>query len=470
MIHFAVAFALLLHVLWWGAGLAMLAMPRGWRRFWPVLVVPAGLALQSAVVWAGAMGGLKGTNGYAWWSEVVPVVLLAVGVGRVGRGGKGSPASGLLPRRAWVDMQRIGVVWLASVGVLGLLVVPLAWASQTLTTISLASCDAGDYAAGARVLQEFARTDRSGFLGLTEVVRVHGADNFFEYWTRLNHFTPSALIAFNGSVLGCTPDELTSLLTMVLLAGSLPVVFWMARAVMGFSGAPSAAVAVLYGLSPLNWYGVGHVAPGQLLAAMAVGLITWAGVALWRGRLTWARGLSFAGVLAMGYWLVLGSYNFFVVLCLVPAVAYAGGLALWHGEWRRLGQWFVVMLAPLAVCGVVFAGRVAGLLERFQLLRTYDFGWKIPALTPEGWLGLVSGPELAPWGWGGVRWVLAAAVIGLLAWATVRAVSERRKKPGSHLRSRCPCWRGMRFSNGVGCTWAQTRATMRSRCSRFSIR
>lgn len=77
-----------------------------------------------------------------------------------------------------MDMQRIGVVWLASVGVLGLLVVPLAWASQTLTTISLASCDAGDYAAGARVLQEFARTDRSGFLGLTEVVRVHGADNF----------------------------------------------------------------------------------------------------------------------------------------------------------------------------------------------------------------------------------------------------------------------------------------------------
>ena len=121
-----------------------------------------------------------------------------------------------------MDVQRIGVVWLASVGVLGLLVVPLAWASKGLTTLSLASCDAGDYAAGARVLQEFARTDRSGFLGLTEVVRVHGADNFFEYWTRLNHFTPSALIAFNGSVLGCTPDELTSLLTMVLLAGSLP--------------------------------------------------------------------------------------------------------------------------------------------------------------------------------------------------------------------------------------------------------
>lgn len=416
MIHFPVAFALALHVLFWGAGLAMLAMPRAWRRFWPVLMVPAGLALQSAVVWGGAMANVKGTNSYALGSEVLPAALLAAGLWRRGL------------RGAWVDVQRIGVVWLASAGVLVLLVAPLAWAAKGLTTTSLASCDAADYAAGARVLQEFARTERGGFLGLTEVVSVQSVDNFFDYWTRLNHFTPSALIAFNGSVLDCAPHELTSLLTMVLLASSLPVVFWMARAVVGFGAGPSAAVAVLYGLSPLTWYVVGHVAPGQLLAAMAVALITWAGVALWRGRLTAGRGLQLAGVLAVGYWLLLGSYNFFVVLCLVPAVAHAGGLALWHGEWRRFGRWLLVMLAPLAACGVVFAGRVAGLIERFQLLRTYDFGWKIPALTPEGWLGLVSGPELEPWRFGGIRWVLAAGVVGLLAWATVRAVRERRRK------------------------------------------
>jgi hypothetical protein len=379
MIHFPVAFVLLLHVLWWGAGLAMLAMPRGWRRFWPVLVVPAGLALQSAVVWAGAMVGLKGTNSYALGSEGLPLVLLVVAWWRCGG------------RALWVDTQRIGIVWLAGAGCLGLLVMPLAWASPGLTTISLGSCDAGDYAAGARVLQEFARTERGGFLGLTEVVRVQSVDNFFDYWTRLNHFTPSALIAFNGTVLDCAPHELTSLLTMVLLAGSLPTVFWSARAVIGFSAVPSAAVAVLYGLSPLNWYVVGHVAPGQLLAAMAVALITWAGVALWRGRLEWRRSVQFSGVLAVGYWLLLGSYNFFIVLGLVPALAYAGGLALWHGEWRRLGRWLAMVLWPLGACGVVFSGRVAGLVERFQLLSTYDFGWKIPVLTPEGWLGLVSG-------------------------------------------------------------------------------
>ena len=50
MIHHLVAFALLLHVLFWGAGAALLAMPRPWRRLWPVLIVPLGFALQSAVV------------------------------------------------------------------------------------------------------------------------------------------------------------------------------------------------------------------------------------------------------------------------------------------------------------------------------------------------------------------------------------------------------------------------------------
>ena len=416
MIHFAVAFALLLHVLFWGAGLAALAMPRPWRRFWPVLVVPAGLALQSAVVWAGARANLPGTNSYARGSEILPLALLALAWWR--RGG----------RAAWVDVQRIGLVWLASAGCLVLLVAPLAWASKGLTTTSLGSCDAGDYAAGARVLQEFSRTDRGGFIGLTEVVHVQSVDNFFEYWTRLNHFTPAALIAFNGSVLDCAPHELTGLMTMVLLAGLLPVVFWMARAVTGFSGAPSVAVTVLFGLSPLMWYVVGHVAMGQLLAAMAVALITWAGVALWRGKLTWARAGQFAGVLAIGYWLLLGSYNFFVVLCLVPAVAHAGGLTLARSEWRRFGRWLIVMLGPLALCGVVFAGRVAGLIERFQLLRQFDFGWKIPALTPEGWLGLVSGPDLEPWSIFGLRWMLTAAVVMLLAWAAARAWNERRQK------------------------------------------
>lgn len=415
MIHLPVAFALLLHVFLWGAGAAQFVTPRPWRRFWPVLAFPAGLALISATVWLGAHAGWRGTDAYARSAGIVPFALLGLALWRHGL------------RATWVDLSRFGLVWAAVAAALTALVLPLAFASPDLTTISLGSCDAADYAAGARVLQEFARGDREGFLGLVEVVRVHSVDNFFDYWLRLNHFTPSALIAFHASVFGLAPHELTSLTVAVLLASLLPLVFWVARAVVGYSGGVSLVVAGLYGLNPVLWYAVAHVAPGQLLAAQAVALLTWAGVALWRGRLAWRRGAQFAGVLALGYWLVLGSYNFFLLVCLVPAATYAGGLAVWRRTWTRLTRWAAVLTLPLAAVAAVAFDRVAGLAERLTLLQTYDFGWKIPALTAEGWLGMVQGPDLAPWSHFGVRWLLSAAVVGLLVWAWLRAAQQRHR-------------------------------------------
>ena len=415
MIHYLVAFGLLLHVCFWGAGLAMLAMPRSWRRFWPVLVVPAGLALQSVIVWLAAWADLPGTLSYAWWTQPLPLALLGLAIAR--RGGRG----------IFIDLSRFGVVGATIAGCLVLLVLPLVLASNGLTTTSLGSNDAADYAAGARVLLEFARSDRVGFLGLTEVVQLHSVDNFFDHWLRLNHFTPSALLAFNGAILDCAPHEIVGLLTVVVLAGTIPIVFLVARAVIGYSGGASVVIAAVYGLSPVTWYAVAHVAPGQLLAAQAVALINWAGIALWRGRLTVTRARQFAGVLAIGYGLLLGSYNFMLLVCLVPSVAYAGSLVLGNGEWRRLAGWLAAVLAPLIPCALVFAERVAGLAERFRLFGEYDFGWRIPALGPEGWLGMVQGPDLEPWSWAGLRWVLAAIVVTMLGWSLLRGWRQRRR-------------------------------------------
>ncbi len=438
MIHLPVAFAVLLHVFLWGAGAALLLAPRPWRRFWPVLVFPAGFALISAIVWFGALAGLRGTDTYARALAGAPFALLGLAVWRHG------------PRATWIDLSRFGLIWAATGGILAVLVLPLAVASPALTTVSLGSCDAADYAAGARVLQEFARSDREGFLGLAEVVRVHSVDNFFDYWLRLNHFTPSALLAFHASVLGLAPHELTSILVAVILAGAIPPAFWVARAVTGYSGGVSLILAVLFGLSPILWYAVAHVAPGQLLAAQAVALLNWAGIALWRGRLTWRRGRQFAGVLALGYWLVLGSYNFFLLACLIPAAIYAGGLALWERAWRRFARWSAILALPLAGVALLFFGRVAGLAERLTLLQTYDFGWRIPALTAEGWLGMVQGPDLAPWSAFGLRWLLSAAVIGLLVWAWLRAAQQRHRQLWVALALSLPVLAGYLFLQARG--------------------
>lgn len=416
MIFYAVGFILLWHVLFWGAGLAVFAMPKPWRRFWPILTVAAGFALQSTVVWIGAYLGLPGTNSYAWVSEIIPAVLLGLAIRRFGW------------RILWADVCRFGLVWLIMVGTFAALLLPIAIASPGLTTISLGSNDAPDYAAGARVFMEFAHADRQGFLGLTEVVRVMSVDNFFDFWLRLNHFTPSALLAINGTVLNCPPHELTSILTMFVMATTVPVVFWMARAVFGYSGAASLAISALFGISPIPWYSVAHVSPAPLIAAQAIGLLNWSAITLWQGQLTWRRGLQFGGVMTIGYALILGSYNFIVIVCIVPAIACAGVKTLCLHSWRRFARWQLIVLAPLAAAGVLFAARVEGLVERFMLFQTFDFGWKIPGLTPEGWLGLVQGGTLQPWVWAEARWLLSSVVIAALAWSIAVALWSRRRR------------------------------------------
>jgi hypothetical protein len=337
MMFFLVAFALLVLALFWGAGVAVLAMPRPWRRFWPVVALPMGFTLQSVAVWIGAHADWPGTNRYARASLIVPALLLLAAVRQRG------------PRQLQADCARFGVLAALMAAGLVLIMAPMAIASRGLTTLSLGSCDAADYAAGARVFMEFAHSDRVGFLGLTEVVRVMSTDNFYDFWLRLNHFTPSALIALNGSILDCSPFELTGVLTAVVMISTLPLVFWIARAVVGYASSVSLWIAAIYGLSPITWYAVAHVAIGQLLAAHAIALLTWSGVALWRGRDSPERAIAFGAVMAAGYSLLLGSYNFMLLVCLVPVLAYAGGLAIWRRQWRRLGWWALAMIGPLFV-------------------------------------------------------------------------------------------------------------------------
>ncbi len=414
MLYYLVAFGVLAHVFFWGAGLSLLVMPRPWRRYWPVLAAPAGCALQSVVVWAAAYADLPGTRSYAWPVELLPLALLVAGLRR--RGG----------REAGRDLGRFGGLWLLGAAVLGVLVGVLAQVAKGLTTASLGNCDAADYAAGARVLMEFSRPDRSGFLGLTEVVRILSIDNFYDFWLQLNHFTPSALIALNGAIFHCAPYELTGILATIALAASLLVVFWPARSLLEYRAGVSLAITALYGFSPVTWYAVYQVALGQLFAAPGIALLTWAGVILWRGSTAPSRRSRYFGILLVAYALILGSYTFILVVSLVPAAAYAAGCATWSKRWRHLARWLAGMLLPLLAAGLIYWHRVAGLAVWYHDFTAFDMGWRIPALWPEGWFGLVRGSDLAPLAEPG-RILVAGLFAALLAVALGWAARDRRR-------------------------------------------
>ncbi|MEO6873827.1 MAG: hypothetical protein ABI222_03295, partial [Opitutaceae bacterium] len=103
------------------------------------------------------------------------------------------------------------------------------------------------------------------------------------------------------------------------------------------------------------------------------------------------RGWVYGGLLFVAFGLIWGAYNFIVIVCLVPVVGAVAGWALRGKRFQKLSWWTVWVLLPLGLSALFFFARAAGLIERFQLFQQYDFGWKIPLLRPEGWLGMLSG-------------------------------------------------------------------------------
>ncbi len=386
MVAHLLALILWVHLFVWGAGLAWWITPRPWQRFWPIFALPVGLTLQSIVVWCGALADLRGTNSYALFSEAIPLVII------------GSVFVNISAKTFFRDVRATAGVLVASILVLLVLSIPFAnyYRHNGLTTASLGSCDAADYAGGARALMEFARSDRVGFLGLTEVTRVMSIDHFFDFYLRSMHFTPCAIIALNGSIFHCATYEIIGLVTALILASAVPVVFLIARSLVGLRGWPSLGVALLFGFSPVNWYAVYQTAMAHLLAAEAIGLMTWAAWNLWKHGAEAKDGRAYSGLLLMAYALLLGSYSFIVVICLIPAIGFAGGMALCTYQWKRLTRWLLWTLLPLAAAGLIFFLRVVSIVERFAILKKYDLGWKIPYLWPDAWMGVVKDALLNP--------------------------------------------------------------------------
>ena len=382
MLYYLTAAGLIAHTYFWGLGPACLVLPRVWRRAWWVFAPGLGLALQSAVVWAGAHTAVPGTDAYARWSELLPLALIALAIW-LGR----APAK---------SRGALGVLLVAVVAG-WLLVSPMAQPGRGLTASSLGSCDHADYAAGARVFQEFSRDDHTGFLGLPEVTRVRSADYFFDFWLRLNHFTPSALLAHNATVFGTESYRLISVTAAVLVLLNLPVVLWLARVALGVRGRWLPGVVVLYAISPLNAYAVHQGALGQLYAAQGIACLTLAIFGAERAARRRQRLWPYFFLLLAAFWILAGSYNFILLVCLAPAGAWLFAQLTGPRDLRALVRFIGLVAAALGACGVMFWGRFDGLLERFSLFEQYNFGWVVPVFSPEGWLGILRDTGLHAW-------------------------------------------------------------------------
>ncbi len=214
---------------------------------------------------------------------------------------------------------------------------------------------------------------------------------------------------------GRQPYELATLLGVVFLTLHLPGVFWLARSAFRFGAWASLAVTAVYGFSPALFYAMYQVSLGQLLAAPAVALLTWAGWQAFRGPGTWRRYAGYSGLMLAGDWLLLGSYNFFLVFAYLPLLGYVGMCTLIWGRWKRAFRWAAFVGLNLLLAILFCPGRVISLWQRFFLFNKTPFGWVIPGFGPAGWYGAFADVYLHP---AGSWWATAlggACLVALLA-------------------------------------------------------
>lgn len=416
MLYYLLAAGIVLHAFFWGAGLAWLGVPRPWRHWWWAFAPGLGLGLQSAVVWLGAQADLPGARSYAWTAEAVPIALLVAAFFRAGGSGV---------RRRLRELRGAAAIVVLGLAAGWMLLSPMAAVSRGLTTISLGSSDQADHAAGARVLQEFSSEDRVGFLDQPEVTEIHGVKSFFEQRLKFGAFIPEAVIAHDGALFGVEPRRMVGVMAVALVLCQLPLAFVGARAVFRLRGT-SVGVAAIAGFSPLVAYAVHHGALGVLGAAVGLTVLTLAVVGLGRAALTGRSGWCWLVLLLAGGWLTAGSDERLLPWSLGPGMAWVMLEALRRAQLHALGRVLVVVVVAAELLAVGFWDRIDGLIRQSGAGAELTSGWPMPRLTPEAWLGFVSGVGLEPRASGARAGILGLVALGWL----VGLVLFRRGRPG----------------------------------------
>ena len=362
-------------------------LPAGWRRFQWTLSVPLGVSLQMGSGWLLLAAGWN-IEQAAYWVHALAFVPLAAALGwRRTRRRLVHTASA---SESWATL---GVVFIAVI----LAISPLeAGPMRGLATLSLGSCDAPDYAFGARLFLEKGNHLHHGFWVQQEVHEL-GEMNLWSYWTRLNHFGPAACFAFTSALFRLPIWSVETVVSGVWAAAGAGLCVTIARSVFRLKLTPAVLIGLLYSVSPLPLYAVYHLAAGQL-----VGTLGMSGMVLLASAIPLARarsfGLGHVVVGAMMIWLLVGSYAFMILF----ALAAVSLLAAIHAAVRRAPTYLLRAVLWLGASGLVaalvFHERFIGLAFSIQVFGSGNSGWPLPPITLSTILGISRGIELAPLG------------------------------------------------------------------------
>ena len=382
MLCVLLGFGLILYWAFWGLGLALWLLPAGGRRFLWAVCIPFGLALQIGVVWwLLRLAGPIAT--YGPWANLLPVLVLFGAL--------------LRPRnRRWLLAALSTWTFVISVGLVGLgillALIPISLSPNNtlgLTTISIGSQDAPDYALGAGFFLENGMGTPGKYWGQIEQLK------FTKYWMEYNHFGAAALLSMASTTFNVELWQLITVLTCTLGACGAPLVMAFSKRLAGMSWGLAALCGVLYSLSPLWLYGAYNNAVGQMIGTLGIACYLLFGLSLPHFPNFWGcRKWIGAGSIAL--WLFVSSYP--MMMYFVGAII--GSWGLWRA--MQLRQWISLVGVALwsagtvALCTLIFPSRLLGLVNVSLEYAGNLAGWPIDPMLLPTILGLGVNQALEP--------------------------------------------------------------------------
>lgn len=372
MPFFAYAILFILIFTFLGSGLTLLLCPEEMRRYTLFLAPVIGFCYLTIVGWYGFVLDLAGTDAYARYALIPPLLFLG--------------ANGLRPRTRWGEWREVInsealLVWGTCFGVFLLFSWPYVAGIQGLhlNSISIGNYDLPDSTLVATYLKEFNRYSTVGFIGQTKFLWDYAGSNIFG--------GPLAT-AFTASLLNLQTYQLQGMSIQVFLFFSMLMGYVLARETFGYPRVVSVMLTILFAFNPLIVYTVYHGFQGHIISLPLVLGLVFVNVLIVRMPMDLRNFISLTAMLAVLNWGIAFTYPHMLMLTYVPITIYVLAVSWYEKSWRHAWFWVAMTVAAFALISIgslhFWYLAVVRLVNRGRDVA----GWFIPFLSPDVVFGL----------------------------------------------------------------------------------
>lgn len=390
-----------------GIGLAILITPKEIKKYALLLAPAIGYSYLTLAGWHFYLRDFKGTDASAQALAIPPSFFLIFAGWKLRKTGLFSGIQRLIEKEFVAPLI---------IAVLSFIVAssPFFLAHDTakmsgLTSISLGNNDIADSASIATYLKEHARTDRTGFLGQSDI---------FRYLADVAIFGGSYFTAFSSTFFSLETYQLQSMsLQLFFFIGTI-LFFILAREGFHYSQTVATFVTAIFAFHPIMYFIMFHGFQGQLLATSLSLLFYVANLTALqycRSLLDYVRYLP---INILTLWAISLTYPVILPFVIAPLLIYAALRYLVQREFSGI-HFAAYMLASIVFITAVSTWRTMEAAKYFLLMGRTEAGWFFPLLSLDKWLGWTWGDRSLQHGPGlisGIISIILATTVALGIW------------------------------------------------------